>query len=57
MNKQVTSQIDIQLNNITRISQSQILDNYRHAFLHLSGKEVNQGIYDKITRFATFIRS
>lgn len=56
MNKKVTSQIDIQLNNISRISQAQILDNYRLAFLHLSGLEVNQAIYDKIERFAAYIR-
>lgn len=56
MNKRVTSQIDIQLNHISRIPQAQILDNYRLAFLHLSGLEVNQSIYDKIEGFSAFVR-
>jgi hypothetical protein len=56
MNKMVNSQIDIQLGNISKLTQSQILDVYRQSFSHLSGMEVDQAIYDKIFRFAAFIR-
>jgi hypothetical protein len=56
MNKKLTSQLDLQLTNLSRIPQQQILDNYRLAFIHLSGMEVNQGLWDKIDRFSTFIK-
>ena len=56
MNKKVTTQIDIQLNTLSRISQGQILDNFRLSFLHLSGLEVNQEIYERIEHFSLFIR-
>lgn len=56
MNKQINSQIDIQLNNISRLPQAQTLDIYRQSFIHLSGMEVDQSTYDKIFRFASFIR-
>ncbi len=56
MNKKINSQLDVQLNALSKLPQQQILDHYRLAFLSLSGLEVNQAVYDKIERFSLFIK-